>query len=98
MIGQTLRWLTKEFKTPMNLQYLGIVEGKHIFSDGIYSIAADVALYGSMFTSIPPNTIITILMCTRQREAPFNLKFCNLRVAPRHAQVHCRLGTPTPYV
>ena len=97
IFSPTLRFLTKQFKTPFNIQYVGSEDDKLIFSDGVSSISADVGGYSSIFSSIELNTVITVFVCTRERVSPFNLQFRNLRVAPKHCQCNVRIGNPVPF-
>ena len=97
ILAQTLKFKTKQFKTPFNIQFLGRQDGEFLFSDGVHSFAAGVGNYGTMFGSIGVNTILTVFICTRNPVAPYNLQFRNMRVAPKHCQVQGRLGNPTPY-
>jgi hypothetical protein len=96
----TLQYLTKQFTTPFNLQYLGTEHGCLMFSDGVHVLPATVgSSYKYLFKSntIQPMSFVTIFIVTRGRKAPFNLKFTNLRMAPKRLQTYRKFGNPTPY-
>ena len=88
--------VTKQFKTPFNIQFIGSQNDQLMFNDGVRSICAGVGNYSSKFSSIALNTIISVFVCTRERVSPFNLQFRNLRVAPKHWQVNVRTGNQVP--
>jgi hypothetical protein len=101
IFASTLRFLTKQFKTPFNLQYLGTGPNNSLmFSDGVHVLPASVGpSYKYLLTSgiIKHMSIVTIIIATRERKAPFNLKFTNLQIAPKHTQTYQQCGKPIPY-
>ena len=88
--------VTKQFKTPFNIQFIGSQNNQLIFSDGFCSICAGVGNYSSMFSSIAVNSVINVFVCTREHVTPFNLQFRNLRVAPKQCQLNVKIGNPVP--
>jgi hypothetical protein len=101
IFASTLMYKTKEFKTPFNLQYLGTDNDNCLlFSDGVHVMPASVGpSYRSLFTAniIQPMSIVTILISSRERTAPFNVKFTNLRVPPKQSQTYQQIGNPIRY-
>ena len=59
ILSRTLWFVTKQFKAPFNIQFIGIENNQSIFSDGVSSIVAGMGDYTSMFSSITANTIIS---------------------------------------
>ena len=85
ILTQTLWFVTKQFQTLFNIQFIGSQIVQYIFSDGVASIAAGVGNYNSVFSSIATNIIISVFLCTHERVSPFNLQFRNRRIAPKQS-------------
>ena len=100
VIGVTLRYLTKSFPDRAKFQYLGVNDsGQFVFSDSVHSIPVTLCQsYFSLFAEnkVSPLTIVTVLMSSRERKAPFNVKFLNIKIESKY-QVKVQLGNPKPY-
>ena len=73
--------------------------GQFLFSDSVHTIPVSLGQsYFSMFAEnqVSPLTIVTVLMSSRERKAPFNVKFLNIKIESKH-QINVKLGSPKPY-
>ena len=101
VIATTLRFLSKAFPLPMNLQYAGKgVQGGQLFSDGNHLITCSVGeSYKKLFKTnrFKENQVFTIFQATRERVAPYKVCLTNMMVAAKQFQVEGRIGQPIPY-
>ena len=72
IFANTLRFKTKIFKTPFNIQYLGTFQNETIFSDGVHSHPMIVSKSSrDLFINgrIKPLSIITVKQTSRQQHS-----------------------------
>ena len=102
VIATTLRFLTKTFPTPMNLQYITKADDKGmlVFSDGVHTMKCTVGdSYKKLFQNnrFENNKIFTVFQATRERKPPHMVTLTNMMVAPKHSQVEGQIGQPIPF-
>ena len=93
--AEVLRFKTKRFKTPLNLQFLEMLGDRPLFSDTVHYIPVRVSKsYVNCFSSglFKPRTIFKIIECTRSKIVQSEVMFSNIKVERHETNV---LGNPS---
>ena len=95
VLAKVLRFKTKSFMTPMNLQYIGMFNEKMLISDSQNYIAVSLSPnYQSIVKELNINTIITIFQVTRSGINMKDVSIINMSVANSKQQTNNKLGSP----
>ena len=95
--GNILRYKTKRFPTPFNVQFMGHRGNKVELSDGRRSLEVQFSSkYSHLFTDNCLNEFDIVTINEIKRVTQFKLFVDNIRIF-KDPQIGCKLGNPTPF-
>ena len=95
--GNILRYKTKSFPTPFNLQFLGQLDNKIVLSDGRSTLEVQLSSkYNHLVTYSLLKKFAIITINEVNRVSQFQLFVDNITIA-KEFQINCKLGNPSAF-
>ena len=95
--GNILRYKTKSFRTPFNLQFLGKLGNKIVLSDKIGTLEVQLSSkYSHLVTYSLLKEFAIVTVNEVRRVSQFQLFVDNITIA-KELQINCKLGNPFPF-
>ena len=95
VLAKVLKFKTKCFPFPLNLQYLGLDGDQVLLSDSTHYMGVDLTHnYKSVVSSLEQYTIVTIYQATRTGENKKGILVNNMSVADTKFQTRTKVGNP----
>ena len=95
--GNILRYKTKSFPTPFNLQFLEKLGNKIVLSDGRNTLEVQLSSkYSHLVTYSLLKEFAIVTVNEVKRVSQFQLFVDNITIA-KELQINCKLGNPSPF-